>query len=136
LFYINKTNKQDIIELIYSDEKASVVVSQKDTLENGTPTGKIIRETKKELKKRYKKIKADHKLVKVQPVSDEDFDMIMETYKRDRYGILQHTENYIEKDKRLDYLEYHKNLSEEDYVDNLVKLSDSYQKTKNEGDED
>jgi polyribonucleotide nucleotidyltransferase len=122
LFYINKTDSSDVIEIIYSEPGVSIIIEQKETLRTGTPTGKIVRKGKKDLKKIYKKAK--NKNIEVPPVSTTEKEAIIEEFKTDKYGILKHTQSYIEKKKQIDRVEYFENLSDEEYLASLEELKD------------
>jgi len=105
MFYVNKSDKDDVIELISSGQGYCIVIDQKDTLEAMKPIGRVLKYSKKEFKKRYKKLKDNHKLIQIPKLNEEDKAFIIEEIERDKIGILQYTEDYVERKKHLDYQE-------------------------------
>ena len=122
MFYINKRNKQEVVELIHSEAGTIIVVDQQETLKNGTPVGRIIRKGKKEFKKDYKK--ASTKFVQVDPINEHQKKEIVEQFTNDKIGILSYTEDYVESFKNHDRNEYFENMSEEDYKKSLEEMAD------------
>jgi len=124
-FYMNKSNREDVIELLYSDSGACVIVSQSETLESGKASGRIIRKSKKELKKDYKK--ASPKYIKVNPVPEDMRDDIINIFIKDRTDILDNTEEYIQKKAYEQRQEYFASITEQEYLDSLEEFKDVYQ---------
>lgn len=124
MFYVNKKDKTDIIELLYSDNNACVIVSYKNTID--LPKGSIIKGSKKYLKNSYKK--ASDKIIKnIIPISEEFRKDIIDTYTRDKIGITLYTEDYIEISKKWEISEEQeilKSMTEEEYREHLDSLAD------------
>lgn len=125
---MNKQNRDDIIELLYSDSGACVIVSQIETLEDGQPSGRIIRKSKKELKKTYKK--TNIKNVKVSPISDDIKQEIVNTFINDRSELLDNTKEYIAKRNLKDRQAYFESISDEEYLNSLEEFKDKDDKKK------
>ena len=126
MFLVNKSDNEEVIELIYSGTGFCIVVDQIDTLEAGNPIGRIIRTGKKVLKKNYKKLKLGHRLILINSTTEDQKDKIIETFETDKIGILQYTEEYIDKSKYLDRIEETKNQSEADRRRMMKELADDY----------
>jgi hypothetical protein len=122
LFYVNKKDKEEVLELIHSETGVCIVVDQQDTLMSGNPVGRIIRKGKKQFKKDYKK--ASPKFVKVEPTNEHQKNEILEQFKTDKIGILNYTEDYVESYKKFDRKEYFEDMSEEEYKKSLEDLAD------------
>lgn len=125
---MNKQNRDDIIELLYSDSGACVIVSQIETLEDGQPSGRIIRKSKKELKKTYKK--TNIKNVKVPPISDDIKQEIVNTFINDRSELLDNTKEYIAKRNLKNRQAYFESISDEEYLNSLEEFKDKDDKKK------
>jgi hypothetical protein len=122
LFYVNKKNKEEVVELIYSEAGVCIVVDQQDTLMSGNPVGRIIRKGKKQFKKDYKK--ASPKFIKIEPTDEYKKKEIIEHFMTDKFGIMNYTEDYVERMKYADRKEYFENLSDEEYKKSLEDLAD------------
>lgn len=132
MFYINK-DKQ-VIELIHSEPGTCIIIDQEETLSTGTPTGRILKIGKRELKKEFNKCsnKNIKRYVKVKPLSDEEKKNIIETFNTDKIGILKYTEDYINGSNKLDRKEYFEKLTDEEYEKSLKELQDNYTGNSNE----
>jgi hypothetical protein len=126
MFLVNKSNNEEVIELIYSGAGFCIVIDQEDSLLAGNPVGRIVRYGKKELKKKFKKIKPEHKYVKMKPINEEQKVQTIETFNVDKIGIMTYTEDYIEKNKYLDRREEIAKQTEADRVRLLKELADDY----------
>ena len=99
---------------IFSDGKAVILFDGNE--------GSIIKGSKRILKKRgYKKTKESFEINEEMKYKIQD---ILETYKTDKIGILNYTEDYLAKQELKDRQEYFENLSEEEYQKNLEELKD------------
>ena len=107
-------NNYNIIELIYSGVGFSVIVEH--PIKNNKVSGKIVKLSKKQFKKKYKKIKK----CKYEPISEELKKEIIDNFNRDKLGILNYTEDYIEQDK----LRERKKLTEEEIEINKLIYKD------------
>jgi hypothetical protein len=128
MFYVNKKDKTDIIEIIHSDNLVTIIVSHKKTKENpnGNPTGFIKKGSKKNIKNIYKK--ASEKITKdVIPVQEHIKREILDTYERDKLGITVYTEEYMDINKRWELAEERQELqsmTDEEYKSLLRTLAD------------
>ena len=126
MFLINKKDKTDVIELIDSGPGYCIIIQQKESLKTKNPIGKIIKKSKKELKKDYKKLKDNDKRILFRATKEQK-EVILETFETDKIGILQYTEDYINYHKRKEREEEIKQLqemSEEEYRKMLQELAD------------
>ena len=126
MFFVNKSNNEEVVELIYSGPGFCLVIDQEDTLKAGNPVGRIIRIGKKELKKSYKKLKETHKYVKMEAVSEDMKQQTIETFDTDKIGIMSYTEDYVDNKKHLDRMEEIEKQTEADRVRMLKELADDY----------
>jgi hypothetical protein len=122
LFYVNKKNTEDVVELIHSEAGVCIVVDQQDTLMSGNPSGRILRMGKKQFKKTFKK--ASTKFIKIEPTDEYKKKEIIEHFMTDKFGIMNYTEDYVERMKYTDRKEYFENLSDEEYEKSLEDLAD------------
>jgi len=124
VFYINKDKK--VIELIYSEPGICIIIDQEETLSTGTPTGRILKIGKRDLKRNFKKCSGKNiqKYVKVKKLGTEEKKNIIETFTTDKIGLLNYTEDYIDGSNKLDRKEYFDKLSDEDYRKTLKELQD------------
>ena len=126
MFFVNKSNNDEVVELIYSGTGFCLVIDQEDTLKAGNPVGRIVRYGKKELKRNYKKIKADHKYVKMEPIDEDRKAQTIEQFDTDKVGIMTYTEDYVDNQKHLDRMEEIEKQTEADRVRMLKELADDY----------
>lgn len=128
MFFVNKIDREEIIELVYSGQGFCIIVDQKETLGHpeNNPTGRILRLGKKDLKRNYKKIKQEHKTVLVAPLGEAMKEQIIETFELDKIGILTYTEDYIESKKYLDRKEEIEKQTEADRIRMMKELADDY----------
>lgn len=128
MFFVNKQDRQDVIELIYSGTGFCIVIDQQQTLETAdkNPQGKILKYGKKELKKYFRKVKPDNKIVQMNPISDEMKQQVIDTFETDKIGLMLYTEDYIENDKYLSRKEEIEKQTEADRVRLLKTLADDY----------
>jgi hypothetical protein len=122
LFYVNKKNTEDVVELIHSEAGVCIVVDQQDTLMSGNPSGRILRMGKKQFKKTFKK--ASTKFIKIEPTDEYKKKEIIEHFMIDKFGIMNYTEDYVERMKYADRKKYFGNLSDEEYEKSLEDLAD------------
>ena len=120
MFYVNK--KEDVVELIYSEQGIVIVVDQQDSLMAGNPIGRIIKTGKKQFKKDFKK--ASDKFIKMDTVNKIQKEEIINTFLTDKYGIINHSEEYIERMKYSDRKEYFEGIDEETYNNTLKEFAD------------
>lgn len=124
MFYVNKSNQEEVVELIYSETGVVIVIDQVDTLKAGNPVGRIIKKGKKAFKKDYKK--ASDKVVKMPETSESEREHIIETFVTDKAGILTYTEDYVENKKYLDRQEEMEKQTEAERVRLMKTLADDY----------
>jgi len=130
MFFVNKRDNKDVIELIYNGVGFCIVIDQEMTLESGNPVGRILKYGKKELKKHYKKLKNGHKSILMPEVSEENKEMIIEEFETDKIGIMQYTEEYIENKKYLDRQEEIKKQTEAERRRMMKQLADDFDPNK------
>lgn len=121
MFYVNKRDPEDVVDLIHSEAGFCIVIDQQDSLASGKSVGRIIRKGKKQFKKDYKK--ASPKFIKIE-VHEYEKEQIIEEILVDKYGIMNHTEEYIERKQLAERNEYFENMSEEEYRESLKDLAD------------
>ena len=128
MFFVNKVDREEIVELIYSGTGFCIIVDQRETLNHpgNDPVGRILRFGKKDLKRNYKKIKSEHKTVLVEPLSEEMKEEIINTFEVDKIGILNYTEDYVEHKKYLERQEEIAKQSEADRIRMMKELADDY----------
>ena len=128
MFFVNKSNSSEVIELISSGAGYCIVIDQEDTLmsENKNHCGRIIKTGKKELKKAYKKIKDTSPLIKMKPIEEELKNVIIDQFNTDKVGILEYSEEYVESKKYLDRQEEISKQSEADRRRMMKQLADDY----------
>ena len=128
MFFVNKSNKEEIVELIHSGDGFCIVIDQIETLasKDKNTVGKILRFSKKELKKKFRKIADGHKMVMLLPIDDTMKKQVIDTFNTDQVGILDYTEDYIENQKYLDKQEEIEKQTEGDRVRMLKELADDY----------
>jgi len=128
MFFVNKSDNEDVIELIYSGIGFCIVIDQQETLksESKLPYGRIIKHGKKELKKKYKKLKDNSKYILIDPIDEYRKQEVINTFETDKIGILEYTEDYIENQKLLDKAEEIQKQSEADRIRMLKELADDY----------
>ncbi len=128
MFFANKSNNEEVIELIYSGTGFCIVIDQKATLESKdrNPVGKVLKYGKKELKKHFRKVKANHKIVLIEAINDTMKAQVIETFETDKIGIMDYTEDYIEDKKYLDRQEEIAKQSEADRIRMMKELADDY----------
>jgi hypothetical protein len=128
MFFVNKHDREEVVELIYSGVGFCIVIDQTETLNNkdGNPVGKILKYGKKELKKHFKKVKADNKAVKIEPINDTMKEQTIETFEIDKIGIMEYTEDYVENKKYLDRQEEIAKQTEADRIRMMKELADDY----------
>jgi hypothetical protein len=130
MFFVNKSNNDEVIELIYSGPGFCIVIDQEESLNSENPVGKIIKYGKKELKKHYRKLKNNHKYVKMEPISEEMKEYIIESFEVDKIGILEYTEDYIENQKFLDRQEEIQKQTEAERRRLMKELADDFDPNK------
>ena len=124
MFYVDKKNHDNVVELIHSEQGVVIVIDQEDTIAKGRPVGRIIKKGKKEFKKQYKKIKNNSKLVLMEPISEAEKDELLNMFETDKVGILRYTEDYVDSKMHLDRLEEINSMNEEEYKKLLKELAD------------
>lgn len=122
MFYVNKKDNEEVVELIYSESGFCIVIDQRDTLMSGNNVGRLIRMGKKQFKKDFKK--ASPRFVKIKAVNEYEKQEVIDSILTDKYGIINHTEEYVERKKLADRREYFEDLSDEDYEASLIELAD------------
>ena len=95
MLYVHKKDKNDIKELLHSEPDFIIVLDKGKDIEN--PFGRVIKNNKKTFKRSYKKYKNKNK--KVKETSPEEKKEIVNEILRDKIGILEYTEDYIEQRK-------------------------------------
>lgn len=128
MFYTNKRDKSEVVELIYSDSLLTVVIDQEDSLMKGEPVGRIIKKNKKQFKKDYEK--SSGKFIRMSETPKEKIEFILNTIMPDKHGIINHTQEYVDRKNYLDRVEYFNSISDEDYNDNLKRYADPVVKKK------
>jgi hypothetical protein len=128
MFFVNKSNNNEVIELIYSGVGFCIVIDQEETLNSNdkNPFGKILKYGKKELKKHFRKIKNNHKIVHIQPISEEMKKHVIDSFEVDKIGLLQYTEDYIENKKQLDRQEEIQKQTEAERRRLMKELADDF----------
>ena len=128
MFFINKSNNEEVVELIYSGAGFCIVIDQESTLETEglNPVGKVLKYGKKELKKNFRKIKFNHKNVKMEPVNETQKSQVIETFETDKIGIMDYTDDYIENHKFLERQEEIAKQSDADRRRMMKELADDY----------
>lgn len=128
MFFVNKSNKEEIVELIYSGVGFCIVIDQEESLksEDKNPFGKVLRQGKKEFKKKFRKLKQDHKSILIEPINQTMKEQVIETFNTDKIGIMDYSEDYIENQKNLDRKEEIEKQTEADRVRLLKTLADDY----------
>ncbi len=128
MFFVNKSNNEDVVELIYSGTGFCIVIDQISTLENmdKNPVGKILKYGKKELKKHFRKVKENHKIVLMSPVNETQKNQVIETFETDKIGIMAYTEDYVENQKYLERQEEIEKQTEADRIRMMKTLADDY----------
>jgi hypothetical protein len=128
MFFVNKSNNNEVIELIYSGVGFCIVIDQEETLNSNdkNPVGKILKYGKKELKKHFRKIKNNHKIVHIQPISEEMKKHVIDSFEVDKIGLLQYTEDYIENKKQLDRQEEIQKQTEAERRRLMKELADDF----------
>ena len=128
MFFVNKSDREEIVELIYSGSGFCIVIDQIETLQSDdkNPVGKILKYGKKELKKYFKKIKAEHKAVLIEPINDTMKQQVISTFDTDKVGIMNYTEDYVDNKRYLDRKEEIEKQTEADRVRMLKELADDY----------
>ena len=91
---LNEDNSYDIIEIISSGVGYSIIVEH-PIVEGKKVTGKIIKLSKKQFKKKYKKIKNCN----FEPLNEEIKKEIIDNFETDKIGILHYSEEYVENSK-------------------------------------
>lgn len=128
MFFVNKSNNNEVVELIYSGAGFCIVIDQESTM-NSTdknPVGKILKYGKKDLKKNFRKVKYNHKIILMSPINETQKEQVIETFKTDKIGIMDYTEDYVENQKHLDRIEEIEKQTEADRVRMMKSLADDY----------
>lgn len=126
MFFVSKKDKDEIVELVHSGAGFCIVVDQRETIENKNPIGRILKYGKKDLKRNFRKIKENHRSIKVEPLTQEAKKHIIETFENDKIGIMNYTEDYIENNKLLDRQEEIKKQKEADRKRLMKELADDF----------
>ena len=128
MFFVNKSNNEEVVELIYSGAGFCIVIDQETTIdsEDKNPVGKILKYGKKDLKKNFRKIKASHKIVLMKAVNETQKNQVIETFETDKIGIMDYTEDYVENQKYIDRQEEIEKQTEADRVRMMKELADDY----------
>lgn len=128
MFFASKHDKDEVVELIHSGAGFCIVIDQQETLNSKekNPVGKILKHGKKELKKHYRKVKADNKVVLMPETNDTMKAQVIETFEIDKIGILQYTEDYVENSKYLERKEEIEKQTEADRIRMMKELADDY----------
>jgi len=121
---MNKTNREDIVELLYSDADVCILVSHLETKQNKEPSGRVVRKSKKELKKTYRKI--NQSKVELPPVMESLKSTIIDTFLNVKNEILDNTKEYIDKQNYNLRKEYFDSMTEDEYIESLEELKDDY----------
>lgn len=121
MFYVNKNNNKDVIELLYSDNDMVVIITQEAVIK-GEITGKVIKINKKELKKKYKK--APNRLIKIKPLNKYQKEELLGKIITDKEGIINYTEDYIYEKEMIERIEFHNNQSSKEREQMLIELAD------------
>ena len=124
MFYSNKQNNEEVVELIYSEQGVVIVIDQADTIKSNQPVGRIIKKGKKQFKKDFKK--ASERYIKMEPIDDERKQEVINTFITDKIGILKYTEDYIETNKKYDRLEEINKQTEAQRIRMMKTLADDY----------
>lgn len=134
MLYVNKKNKNEIVELLHSDSQVCVYVASMpvETDKDGKLVEAVVGEgvffkgNKKEFKKVYKK--ASKKIQDTYTVLPEDVkDEVYGITLGDRYGLLNHSAEYVAGNIRLqeeEIAEFHRNQTEEEREQMLKDLRD------------
>jgi len=128
MYFFNKQDSEDVIELISSGSGFCIIIDQKQTLKdkNQNPSGRILRYGKKTLKKKYNRIKNENsKKIKFR-ISEERKEQILELFNTDKIGLLNYSSDYIERDKLERRKEEIKKQSEADRRRLIKELADDY----------
>lgn len=129
MLYQDKETK-DIVELLFSDNTMCVYVKSVPVTDVGVGEtigqGVIFKGTKKEFKKEFKK--APKKVYdKYDELDEAAKDEVFAITLGDRYGLLNHTQEYIKSNLKLqdkEWAEFHENISDEDREKMLEELKD------------
>ena len=122
MFYVNKSNNEEVVELIYSEQGIVIVIDQEETLRSGEHFGKIVKEGKKQFKKSFRK--ATPKVIKMEPTPEEIKQTIIDEFLTNKIGVIKYTDEYVEHNKLLERREYFENISDDEYYENLEKYAD------------
>ena len=128
MHFVNKQDREEVVELIYSGVGFCIVIDQIQTLESKeqNPVGKILRHGKKDFKKLFKKIKSDNRAVKMKLLTESQKEQVIETFETDKIGILDYSEDYIENQKYLDRQDEIQKQTEAQRVRMMKELADDY----------
>jgi len=129
MLYVNKKTKE-VVELLYSDSKMCVYVSSKENLDN-TGEGEIgegivFKGTKKTFKRYFKKANSTI-TSEYQELDEAAKDEVYAICLGDSYGILNHTNEYIQGNIGLqekEIADFHKNQTPEEREQMLEDLKD------------
>lgn len=128
MLYVNKQSKE-VVELLHSDNEMCVYVTSvpiEDGVEGTIGEGVVFKGTKKTFKRFFKK--ANKKIQDTYTELDEAAkDEVYAITLGDRYGIMNHSAEYIAGNQKLqdkEAAEYHAELTEEEYLQSLEDLKD------------
>lgn len=128
MLYVNKKSKE-VVELLFSDNEMCVYVASipiDDGVEGTIGEGIVFKGTKKSFKRFFKK--ANKKIQDTYTELDEAAkDEVYAITLGDRYGIMNHSAEYIQGNIKLqdkEAAEYHAGLTEEEYLQSLEDLKD------------
>ena len=130
MLYQHKKSKE-VVHLVYSDADicvyiAAIDLTKKKGPEDSIGAGIVFKGNKKEFKKEFKKASSKQKKI-YRDVPQDALEQVLDIIKTDKYGLVNHTNEYLLKDIEAEneyYKDFHKNMTEEEYEKMLEELKD------------